>query len=96
MSFGTAIGVIKIVMASTKARLAILEPTTLPIARPETPSRTALIEINNSEMNSYETTVRPIINLEIPNLFETLIAPLRRKSPDKSKTTNPKPATRKL
>lgn len=81
----------------TSSILAILEPTTLPIARPETPSRTALIEINNSGAEvPNATTVRPIINLEIPNLFETLIAPLRRKSPDKSKTTNPKPATRKL
>ena len=54
-------------------------------------------EINNSGAEVPNATiVRPIINLEIPNFFETLIAPLRRKSPDKSKTTNPKPATRKL
>ena len=53
--------------------MAILEPTTLPIARPETPSRTALIEINNSGAEVPNATiVRPIINLEIPNYKQSL------------------------
>ena len=75
----------------TSRTLAILDPTTFPIAKPETPSRTALIEITNSGAEVPNATiVSPTINFGIPNLSATPTAPLISRSPDSSKKNKAK------
>ena len=71
------IGKIIALTPNTKPTLAILDPTTLPIANEGLFSKTAIRLTNNSGKDvPNATTVKPITSFEIPNLFEILTPPL--------------------
>ncbi len=87
----TTIGKISIVIASTNAILAMLEPTILPTATSECPSTTdcKLTKSSGADVPK-ETTVIPITSGEISNFLAIPTAPLTKKSPLKTSTTSPK------
>jgi len=88
--FGTAIGVIITVIASTKERLAMLEPTTFPRAISEYPAIADwMLTINSGAEVAKETTVIPITAFGIDKFKERETEDFNNQSPPFIKSTNP-------
>ena len=82
---------IKVGRPKTNSMLAILDPTTLPRAKPGDPLNVAFIATINSGADvPNATTVSDTNKAEIPNRLLSWIAPLTRKSPDSNKRQRPK------
>jgi hypothetical protein len=83
--------IIKVGRPKTNRILAILDPTTLPIARPGDPLNVAFIATISSGADVPKaTTVSDTSKAETPNLLLSWIAPLTRKSPEINKRNRPK------
>ena len=75
----------------------MLEPTTLPSARPGTPSLSALIEIRSSGADVPKATmVRLTMSAGMPTRSERFTAPRTSASPASSRITRPSPAGKKF
>ena len=74
----------------TNKTFAILDPTTLPKAIPESPDKDACIATISSGADvPNATTVKPIIKGEILNLKPAKTLPLTKESPQKLKRKTP-------
>ena len=81
-------------MASTNPRFAMLDPTTLPSARSGKPSKAALtLTMSSGAEVAKETTVIPIIILDMFNLRDKATADFRSQLPPR--ISNAKPAIMK-
>lgn len=88
---GIFIGVIRSVTPKTNPMLATLDPITFPKEIPEEPTKAAFkLTISSGIEVANETTVSPIIIVDIPNLEANAIED--RSSQFPPKTNNPKPA----
>ena len=86
----TGIGAIRLVTPSTKAKLQILEPMTLPIVMSGLPVKAACMLINNSGADVPKATiVTPTTKGEILNRRAILEAPRTKRSPPMIKVTSP-------
>lgn len=78
------------VVPNTKAKLAILEPTTFPSANSGDPSKAALILTNNSGKEvAKDTTVIPITIRDNLNLSDKPTDARTKYSPPTTNNTNP-------
>ena len=83
--------IIKVGRPKTNKILAILDPTTLPRAKPGDPLNVAFIATINSGADVPKaTTVSDTSKGETPILLLSWIAPLTRKSPEINKRNKPK------
>ncbi len=86
----TSIGPNKIVIASTKPKFAILDPTTLPKAKSGKPSKAALIlTISSGAEVAKDTTVIPITIFGIFNFNDRSTAAFSNQLPPAINKTSP-------
>ena len=87
----TIIGSIKITIPNTKARFAMFEPITLPMAKSGWPIKADFtLTISSGADVANETTVIPITILGMERLIDKATAAFKSQSPPLTRISNPK------